>query len=174
MRELTYVGPEQVEWREVPDAVLQGDGEAVVRPIVAATCDLDRGIVHGFTGFQPPFPLGHEGIAEIVAVGDAVTTFRPGDRVVLPFQISCGTCVFCRRGLTANCTSVPRTSMYGVGAMGGGWGGVFADLVRVPYRSHARRLSGGIDPLAAASTSDNLSDGWRAVGPAPRAPAPRC
>jgi alcohol dehydrogenase len=166
MQALTYVGPEHVEWREVPEPELGSGRAALVRPVVAATCDLDRAIVHGLTPFPGPFTLGHEGIADVVAIGDGVAAFRPGDRVVLPFQISCGECAFCRRSLPANCTSVPRASMYGTGAVGGDWGGVFADLVHVPYADHMLvPFPPGIDPFAAASASDNLADAWRSVGP---------
>ncbi|MGH7820719.1 MAG: alcohol dehydrogenase catalytic domain-containing protein [Candidatus Binatia bacterium] len=166
MRELVYVGSGQVEWRDAPDPALGEARAALVRPLVAATCDLDRAIVHGMTPFPPPFALGHECLAEVVDVGDGVTSFRSGDRVAVPFQVSCGTCRFCRRLLTANCENVPRESMYGTGKAGGGWGGVIADLVRVPFADHMLvKLPAAISLEAAASAPDNVLDGWRAVGP---------
>ncbi len=90
MRALTFAGPDALEWREAGDPRIHGDGEAIVRPLAVATCDLDDVIVRGRSPFPPPFVLGHEGVGEVVDVGDAVTGFRPGDRVLIPFQISCG------------------------------------------------------------------------------------
>jgi threonine dehydrogenase-like Zn-dependent dehydrogenase len=83
------------------------------------------------------------------------------------FQISCGECARCRAGRSANCTEVQRGSMYGVpAAVGGGWGGALADLVRVPYaRPMLVPLPEGIEPAAVASLSDNVADAWRTVGP---------
>ncbi|TMA99276.1 MAG: dehydrogenase [Deltaproteobacteria bacterium] len=138
----------------------------LVRPIAVATCDLDAVIVRGLAPFPPPFPLGHESVAEVVEIGDAVRTVRPGDRAVVPFQPACGACGFCRRGFTANCTAVPRTSMYGIGTAGGGWGGVLADTVRVPFADAMLvKLPAGVAPAAAASAGDNIADGWRTVAP---------
>jgi alcohol dehydrogenase len=57
-------------------------------------------------------------------------------------------------------------SMYGLGALGGDWGGFLSDVVRVPYADHMLvPVPGGVDPAAAASVSDNVSDAWRTVGP---------
>ncbi len=166
MHELAYVAPGRVEWREAPTPRLQGDGEALVRPIAVATCDLDAAIVRGLSPFPPPFALGHESVAEVLVVGDAVRTVRPGDRVAVPFQPACGACAFCRRGLTANCTAVPRTSMYGIGAAGGSWGGTLADVVRVPFADAMLvPLPPDVTPAAAASAGDNIADGWRTVAP---------
>src|SRR3712207_6816030 len=88
----------------------------------------------------------------------------PGSLVTVPFQISCGECERCRRGHTGNCETVPRLSMYGLAPLGGDWGGFLSDTVRVPYAAHMLiPLPAGVDPAAAASVSDNVPDGWRAV-----------
>ncbi|MCA1480868.1 alcohol dehydrogenase catalytic domain-containing protein, partial [Bradyrhizobium sp. NBAIM08] len=88
MKSLTFAGKDQIEWRDAPDSKLQGDGEAIVRPLAVATCDLDQLIVRGMIPFEEPFPIGHECVAEVLAVRDAVQNSAPGDRVVVPFQIS--------------------------------------------------------------------------------------
>ena len=175
VRALMFVGPGKLEWQDVPDATVQAPGDALVRPLAVAACDLDVALLHGHTPFSGPFPLGHEFVAEIVGVGAEVTGFRPGDRVVVPFQISCGVCERCRRGLTGSCRAVPPVSMYGFRPLGGDWGGALADLVRVPYAAHMLvPLPPNVDPVVLASASDNIADGWRAVGPPlaeyPRAP----
>src|SRR5689334_2837472 len=98
MRALTYTGPDQLEWRDADEPRVESDGEAIVRHIAVATCDLDDLIVAGKSPFPAPFTLGHEGVAEVLDVGDAVTTVKPGDRVLVPFQLSCGTCGACTAG----------------------------------------------------------------------------
>lgn len=167
MQALTYLGPKQVEWREADEPSLEGPGEALVRPLAVSACDLDTAIVRGDSPFEPPFVLGHECIGEVISVGEDVTDVQPGQCVVVPFQISCGECDFCRRGLTANCTSVPRESMYGIGSsVGGDWGGALADVLRVPY-ADAMLVSvpDGVALQDVAGAMDNIADGWRAVAP---------
>lgn len=194
MRELVFLEPKRVAWRETDAPQLRGPGEALVRPLAVARCDLDRAVLRGeapFRGrllhwlrnhlpdaigqrrlfrdapFRGPFPFGHECVGEVVAIGDAVRGVRPGMRVIVPFQISCGGCAPCGRGLTASCDRVPARAMYGFGTLGGlEWGGALADLVRVPFADAMLvPLPAGTDPVALASAGDNVCDGWRTVGP---------
>jgi alcohol dehydrogenase len=162
---LTFAGAGRLEWRE-PEAPLElgSDEAALVRPVAVATCDLDAMIVSGASPFPAPFVIGHEGVAEVVDVGDAVTGFTPGDRVIVPFQVSCGTCAACLAGRTGNCSTVPWASTYGFGFGNAYWGGFLADTVRVPYADHMLvPLPAGIPAEAAASASDNIPDGFRTV-----------
>src|SRR3954452_11435946 len=135
MRALTYTGAEALEWREVADARIEGDAEAVVRPVAVATCDLDDLIVRGGAPFPAPFVLGHECVAEVIDVGDAVERMRPGDRVVVPLQLSCGTCGACAAGRTGNCESfaIATTYGFGFGPEATRFGGFLSDVVRVPF-----------------------------------------
>lgn len=72
------------------------------------TCDLDRAVADGrLDAIDVGFPVGHEVLADVVEVGGGVTAVRPGDRVAVAFQVSCGTCASCRGGRTAWCSSVP-------------------------------------------------------------------
>jgi alcohol dehydrogenase len=165
MRQLTMTEARAVEWLDVPEPDLRGPGEALVRPLAVALCDLDRPILTGEAPIPGPIAIGHEFVAEVAAVGDD-TRAVVGDRVVVPFQISCGTCENCRLGLTANCATVPERSMYGFGSFGNDWGGALSDLVRVPFADHMLvPLPDGLDPVAVASASDNIPDGYRAVAP---------
>lgn len=166
MRQLTLEGPRDLQWRDVSEPDLEDDGQALVRPLVVATCDMDAPMIAGDLPFPTPIAMGHEGVAEVVAVGKAVRSVKPGDRVVVPFQISCGTCERCRRGVTDACERVRPLSMYGFGAFGGEWGGMLSDLVRVPFADAMLvRVPEGLDPAAVASASDNIPDGWRLVAP---------
>jgi threonine dehydrogenase-like Zn-dependent dehydrogenase len=172
VRQLEITGVGKVEWREVPEPALGGDGEAIVHPLAVAMCDLDAAFLTGIAPFGDPFPLGHECVAEVVDVGDSVQAVAPGDVVVVPFQISCGGCDACRAGHTGSCVSVPRGSAYGMQPLGGDWGGALADRLRVPFADAMLvPLPGGLDPAAVASVADNVPDGFRTVaGPLAAAP----
>lgn len=164
MRALRVWPGGRVAWHDAPAPALPGPQGAIVHPIAIATCDLDRRMGLGRTQFPLAMHFGHECVAEVVTVGDDVVTVRPGMRVVVPFQISCGMCAPCVRGSTSNCAAVPPGSMYGFGAGGGHWGGAIADQLAVPYADGMLvPLPYGIAPAAAASVADNVSDGYRHV-----------
>ncbi len=166
MQQLMYVEPGRLEWEDAAEPQIQGPKEALVRPIAVANCDLDSAIIRGMVPlFQGPYPFGHEGVAEVVEVGEDVTGFNPGDLVVVPFQISCGECDPCNRGSSGNCREFKRP-MYGFGVIGGDWGGFMSDLVRVPFADAMLvKVSSTVDPRSIASMSDNIPDAWRTVGP---------
>jgi threonine dehydrogenase-like Zn-dependent dehydrogenase len=165
MRELNFIEAGKLEWLEATEPRLEADVEALVRPVAVATCDLDKLLVRGLAPATGPFPFGHEGVAEVVEVGDAVESTRPGDLVTVPFQVSCGDCATCRRGYTGNCERVERMSMYGL-PMGKNCGGFMSDAVRVPFADAMLvKVPEGVAPASIASLSDNIPDGWRTVAP---------
>lgn len=165
MRELTYVARRTAEWWERPDPVVSGPGQAVVAPVAATTCDVDSMILAGHAPIPAPFAIGHECVARVIDVADDVRSVGPGDLVVVPWAISCGTCERCRRGLTSHCAAVPHMAMYGA-PIGGDWGGLFSDPVHVPYaEAMLVPLPSGLDPVALASASDNWSLAYRLVQP---------
>src|SRR3954447_20864420 len=133
MRQLTLVEPRKVEWQEVTAPSIEDGRQALVRPIAVALCDADQPAILGESPAAVPVALGHEFVAEVTEVGEDVQSFKADDRVIVPFQISCGHCARCGRGLTGDCTTVERLSMYGFGALGGPWGGALSDVVRVPF-----------------------------------------
>ncbi len=167
MRQLTFVEPHRIEWRDVPPPRLDSGEAALVRPLAVTTCDYDHEIIAGRVPLPGPFALGHEFVAEVIDVGDAVKTVQPGDRVVVAFQISCGRCGRCRKGVTSSCEAVPARSAYGLGPIGGvGWGGALSDALRVPFAdAMLQPLPAGVAPATLACASDNLCDAWRAVAP---------
>jgi alcohol dehydrogenase len=166
MRALSVAPGGRINWRQVPAPPPPGPAAATVRPIAVATCDLDRALALGATPFPLPFHLGHECVAEVLATGERVERVAVGQRVVVPFQISCGACDACRAGLTANCLAVPPLSMYGFGVGGGHWGGAYSEQLAIPYADAMLvPLPEGIEPAAAASVADNVSDGHRHIAP---------
>ena len=166
MRALSAAPGGRLRWRAVPVPPGPDPPAAIVHPIAIATCDMDPLIAMGAAPFPLPLHLGHECVAEVLSVGAEVTTVRPGQRVIVPFQISCGACEACRSGRTGNCTGVPPVSMFGFGLAGGHWGGAYSDQLAVPYADAMLvPLPDGIDPDTAASVADNVLDGYRHAAP---------
>ena len=166
MRQLSFLEAGRVGWESVPDPVLTAPGAALVRPLAVARCDLDIMMAAGV--FPGPYPVGHETAGEVVAVGEDVRGHRVGDRVLVPFQVSCGTCVQCAGGRFAGCVTYRARAgaAFGFGAAGGGHGGAVADLLVVPAADHM--LVAAPEGLTAAelcTLPDNVVDAYRTVGP---------
>ena len=165
MQSLVVTGPRALEWQDRPAPGLAAPGDALVRPIASSACDLDRRLVVSPAPFETPFALGHEAVGEIVDLDGDASPLHVGQRVVIPWHISCGTCENCRRGLPGACASVPRLASFGTSA-GGLWGGLFDELVRVPWaRYNLTPLPAAVAPFVAASAADNLTDAFQAVRP---------
>jgi len=167
MRQLTCTAPGQIAWRDVPRPALAGDGEALVRPLAVARCDIDLFLTGGLFPVTEPFALGHECVGEIEALGDAVRGLEIGQRVVVAFQVSCGHCDACAAGHSANCDRMPTLSDYGMRPLSGvEYGGMLSDCVRVPYaEAMLRPVPAALASADLASVSDNVLDGYRAVAP---------
>jgi threonine dehydrogenase-like Zn-dependent dehydrogenase len=165
MRELLFLKPHCLAWREAAEPILQAPTDAVVRPIAATTCDLDGMIIRGEAPFTGPFAIGHECIAEVIAVGDEVRAFAVGDVVVVNWHISCAHCDRCGDGRPNACRTHPAGAMYGLPGLGD-WGGTFSDLLRVVEADFALTLvPDGIDPATIASAADNLPFGYEFTVP---------
>jgi threonine dehydrogenase-like Zn-dependent dehydrogenase len=170
MRVLYYEGVGELSWRDDPTPEIVHPTDALVRPIAVSTCDLDNVIIHSsraLPGAEQPFAMGHEGVGEIVEVGDAVTSLRPGDVVAIAYHISCGHCDRCADGLPLFCreTAADALAMFGM-PVGEDYGGLFSELVRVPMADHSLvPVPPSVSAIDAVSVGDNLADGWRAVAP---------
>ena len=173
MRALVFRGPMALAWEEVETPQLMEPRDALVRPIAVARCDLDPAIALGLYPMPAPFVMGHEMVGEVVAVGEAISNVRLGDKVIVPFQLSCMTCAPCLRGHSNACVNVPSGTAFGLGPHGGiDLGGALAELVRVPWADVMLiPLPEGMDPVVAAGIPDNVSDGYRCVA-APLAERP--
>lgn len=165
MQQLTYVKARQIEWREVEQPRLEDATDVIVQPLAVARCDLDYVIAVGAYRTPGPFAMGHEMAGVVTEIGDEVAQFKPGDKVIVPFQISCGQCVNCTRGWTNACQKVPRLAAYGLGTHPDGeYGGALSDFVKVPFADHMLvPLPSSLSPEAACGLSDNVADGYRTV-----------
>lgn len=163
MRQLVALGPAKLEWQEVAEPRLVETTDAIVRPLAVSICDADVLYLRGMLPRRDAFCFGHEFVAEVVSVGEDVTGYAAGDRVVVAFLIACGTCRQCRRGFPAACSTVNAKAAFGFGIFGD-WGGALSDLIRVPYANYMMaHLPPGVSPTMAASVGDNLSDAFRCV-----------
>jgi threonine dehydrogenase-like Zn-dependent dehydrogenase len=166
VRQLEFIEKGRLEWRDAPDPKLEGDAQAIVRPVALATCDIDVAFVQGRFPTSGTFSFGHECVGEVRDVGASVESVKPGDLVSIPFQISCGECARCRAGQPGNCESVPRLSTYGLPIGPQTYGGFASDAVNVPYADAMLvPIPEGVEPPTVASLSDNIPDAWRCVAP---------
>ncbi|MCM4082263.1 glutathione-independent formaldehyde dehydrogenase [Paractinoplanes hotanensis] len=140
MKALVYDGPRKVSVEEVPDAKIERPTDVLVRITAANICGSDLHMYEGRTDFETGRWFGHENLGEVIEVGDGVDKVKVGERVVLPFNISCGFCKNCERGFTNYClTTQPDPQLAGAAyafADMGPYGGGQAELLRVPYGDH--------------------------------------
>lgn len=165
MQQLTFVEAGVVEWREVPAPTPADPRAALVRPLAVARCDLDLPMAAAGI-FPGPFGVGHETVAEVVEVGADVGRVSVGQRVLVPFQVSCGACVACGESRFGACHDfrAPVGGAFGFGEAGGGHGGGIADLLSVPAADHLLvPAPDGIDPRVLCTLVDNVCDGYRTV-----------
>lgn len=135
MKALIYNGPRDVQVKDVPDAKVERATDVLVRITTTNICGSDLHMYEGRTNMEAGRILGHENMGQVIEVGKAVDRVKVGDRVCLPFNIGCGFCENCERGLTGYCLTVnPGTAggAYGFAGMGPYSGGQ-AELLRVPY-----------------------------------------
>jgi len=147
MRALCWQGPNKVEVENVPDPQILNPRDAIVKITTTAICGSDLHLLDGYIPFMKPGDiLGHEFMGEVVDVGSEVTNLRPGDRVAVPFTISCGSCFFCRRDLWSLCDNSNTNAglaekvfgsttagLFGYSHLTGGYAGGQAEFARVPY-----------------------------------------
>ncbi|WP_338748619.1 glutathione-independent formaldehyde dehydrogenase [Janibacter alittae] len=140
MKAVVYNGPRDVSVNDVPDAKIERPTDVLVRITATNICGSDLHMYEGRTDFETGRTFGHENMGEVIEVGDGVDKVKVGERVVLPFNISCGFCKNCERGFTNYClTTQPDPAAagaaYGFAAMGP-WAGGQAEMLRVPYGDH--------------------------------------
>ena len=138
MRAMVYRGPYKIRVEEKDIPKIEHPNDAIVRVTRAAICGSDLHLYHGMMpDTRVGTTFGHEFIGVVHEVGPSVENLAVGDRVMVPFNIYCGTCYFCRKGLYSNCHNVnPNATavggIYGYSHTCGGYDGGQAEFVRVP------------------------------------------
>lgn len=140
MKAVVFHGIGDIRLDNVPEPTLQEPTDAIVRLTASAICGTDLHMIRGtFTGMKPGTILGHEGVGVVEAVGDDVRNLSVGDRVVIPSTVGCGYCSYCRAGYYAQCDNAnpggkrAGTAFFGGPQAAGGFHGMQAEKVRVPY-----------------------------------------
>jgi len=135
MKALVYYGPYDVRVSEMSDAEIEQPTDVLVKITTTNICGSDLHMYEGRTDMDPGKILGHENMGEVVEIGKAVTQISVGDMVCLPFNIGCGHCVNCEKGLTGFCLTMNpgfAGAAYGFAGMGPYSGGQ-AEYLRVPF-----------------------------------------
>jgi S-(hydroxymethyl)glutathione dehydrogenase / alcohol dehydrogenase len=138
MKAVTYQGIKNVEVREVKDPSIKNSDDIIVKVTSSAICGSDLHLIHGMIPNTPTdFVIGHEPMGVVEEVGPGVRNLKKGDRVIIPFNVSCGTCWYCNHDLTSQCdNSNPHGDMggfFGYAENTGGYAGGQAEYMRVPY-----------------------------------------
>lgn len=147
MKALCWHGTNDVRVETVPDPKIINPRDAIVKITSTAICGSDLHLYDGYNPtMQPGDILGHEFMGEVVELGSAVKNVKIGDRVVVPFTISCGSCFFCNRDLWSLCdNSNPNawmaeklmghspSGLFGYSHLTGGYAGGQAEYARVPF-----------------------------------------
>ncbi|WP_022882890.1 zinc-dependent alcohol dehydrogenase [Gryllotalpicola ginsengisoli] len=139
MKAMVYRGPYRIEVEEKPMPRIEHPNDAIVRVTLAAICGSDLHLYHGMMpDTRVGTTFGHEFIGVVEQVGPSVERLKVGDRVMVPFNVYCGSCYFCARGLYSNCHNVnPNATaiggIYGYSHTCGGYDGGQAEYVRVPF-----------------------------------------
>ena len=139
MRAMVYRGPYRIRVEEKDMPAIEHPNDAIVRVTTSAICGSDLHLYHGLMpDTRVGMTFGHEFVGVVEKVGPSVESLATGDRVMVPFNVACGSCFFCARGLTANChnTNPNATAVggiFGYSGTAGGYDGGQAEYVRVPF-----------------------------------------
>ncbi len=178
MKALCWHGKGDVRIDTVPDPKILDPRDAIIRITTTCICGSD---LHLLDGYMPTMEagdiLGHENMGEVIEVGSAVKKLKVGDRVVVPFTISCGECYFCQKGLFSMCdvsnpnAEIARKAMghspagcFGFSHMLGGFAGGQAEYLRVPYADVGPiKIESGLADEQVVFLSDIFPTGYMAA-----------
>ena len=178
MKAICWFGKNDVRVEDVPEPKLLDNRDAIIKITSTAICGSD---LHLMDGYMPTMEkgdiLGHEPMGEVVDVATGVKNLKVGDRVVVPFTISCGECFFCLKGLFSCCdngnpnAAVARqmmghspAGMFGYSHLTGGFAGGQAEYLRVPFADVGPlKLPDGIPDEQAVFLSDAFPTGYMAA-----------
>ena len=178
MKAVVFHHPGKMQVDTVPDPKLVQPDDVIVRVTATAICGSDLHIYNGFMPQARPMIMGHEFMGMVEETGPEVTAVKKGDRVVVPFNISCGHCFFCDIGQTPNCEhSNPKNygpeggvlkekggGLYGYTDLYGGYDGGQAQYARVPYANFGpRKVSDSFTDEQVLFLTDIFPTGYRAI-----------
>ena len=170
MLAMTYRGPYRVRVDKKPDPKIEHPEDVILRVTRSCICGSDLHIYHGLVpDTRVGTTFGHEFIGEVVETGSAVQKLKTGDHILVPFNISCGRCAFCKQGLFSNCHEANAEAtavggIFGYSHTAGGFDGGQAEYVRVPYADIGPTIiPADIDPDDALLLTDVFPTGYQAA-----------
>jgi threonine dehydrogenase-like Zn-dependent dehydrogenase len=171
VKAVTWHGKRDVRVDDVPDPVIQHPTDAIVRITTTAICGSDLHLYEVMGPFLDEGDiLGHEPMGIVEEVGSEVTNLEPGDRVVIPFNISCGSCFMCDQGMQSQCETTQNheygrgASLFGYTKMYGQVPGGQAEFLRVPQAQYGPvKVPDGPPDERFIYLSDVLPTAWQAV-----------
>jgi threonine dehydrogenase-like Zn-dependent dehydrogenase len=171
VKALTWQGKRDVRVEEVPDPRIEHPTDAVIRVTSTAICGSDLHLYEVLGPYLTPGDvLGHETMGIVEEVGADVTHIRPGDRVVIPFNISCGSCWMCDRGFFAQCETTQvreqgkGAALFGYTSLYGAVPGGQAEYLRVPQAHFGPvKVPDGMPDTRFLYLSDILPTAWQGV-----------
>src|SRR4051812_15900485 len=169
MKAVVFHGPGDIRVDNVSEPQIQKPTDAILRITASAICGTDLHMVRGtVSGMKPGRVLGHEAVGIVEEVGPEVRNFKKGDRVVVGSTIGCGYCSYCRAGYYSQCDNAnpnaPSTAFYGGPEEFGGFDGMQAEFVRVPFAANNLvRLPEEVPDEEAILISDIFPTGYQAA-----------
>ncbi|MGA8258116.1 MAG: alcohol dehydrogenase catalytic domain-containing protein, partial [Nocardioides sp.] len=171
MRAVTWQGRQDMQVTDVPDPELQDSTDVIVQITSTGLCGSDLHLYDPLTPFMTPGDVvGHEPMGLVTEVGADVVKLKKGDRVVVPFNISCGNCWMCRRGLHSQCETTQNrdqgtgASLFGYSSLYGQVPGGQAEAMRVPFGDDLPiKVPQGPPDDRFLYLSDVLPTAWQAV-----------
>ena len=166
-----------IRYERVDDPKIEDSRDAIIRITSTAICGSDLHIYNGFLPQLRPEVLGHEFMGIVEDVGSGVTNLKKGDRVVVPFTISCGKCYFCEKNLQMHCENSNKEygpdggllsekggALFGYSDLYGGYNGGQAEAVRVPYADYGlRHVPEQLKDEEVLFLSDIFPTGWSSI-----------
>ena len=170
MLAMNYRGPYRVRASQKPLPEILHPGDAIVRVTRSCICGSDLHLYHGLVpDTRVGSTFGHEFIGIVEEVGPAVQKLKAGDHVLVPFNVACGTCAFCKQELFGNChesnaSATAVGGIYGYSHTAGGYDGGQAEYVRVPYADVGPTIiPADMDPDDAVLLTDVVPTGYQAA-----------
>ncbi|TXM88545.1 zinc-dependent alcohol dehydrogenase [Methylobacterium sp. WL116] len=176
MKALVWHGTTDIRCDTVPDPTIEDGRDAIIKVTSCAICGSDLHLYdHFMPGMKAGDIMGHETMGEVVAVGKDNAALKVGDRIVVPFTITCGQCPQCRRGNFSVCERTNRNKALGDAAFGhttaglfgythltGGYAGGQAEYLRVPFADSTHiKVPDGIPDERLLFLSDIFPTGWQ-------------
>jgi len=176
MKALVFHNKKKVAVETVADPIIKENSDAIIKVTSTAICGSDLHIYNGFIPQKRPMILGHEFMGIVEEVGRDVKNLKKGDRVVVPFPISCGHCFFCNHNLQGHCENSndnygpegdetdKGAALFGYTDLYGGYSGGQAEFVRVPYADVGpRKIEASQKDEEVLFLTDIFPTGWFAV-----------